>query len=258
MFRGWSLTGWTAYVQILCRRTSTAYEAWRNKVWDALRQGHAEQVAVYGEKLAALLARAGVMIQGRNPYFNRRVERTELKKSCVTLLSGVYPSWVKSMAETSGGPVPLALATKAHGAYVRFMEQAFEWENMTYVFYPYFWARASKWLDLMAIEDVDPTFQEFLTSGFARAVVPVRPGFENAVEHFRQTGQVWSGGELPAITDPDYLPIWEEIKARHEVPGEETVGDPWEITVPTDLVKLRATPELPRWEKQADGTWLEV
>jgi hypothetical protein len=130
---------------------------------------------------------------------------------------------------------------------------------MTFVFYPYFWARESHWQSLLAIEDNDPIFQEFLTSGYARVVVPVRPGFESNVEHFRQTGQVWSGGKLPVITDSDYLPIWEEIKAKLNAPGsEEPVGEPWEVVVPTKLVKLRTTDQLPEWEKQEDGNWREV
>ncbi|MEO0988382.1 MAG: hypothetical protein AAFY20_23015 [Cyanobacteria bacterium J06639_14] len=259
IFSGNGITGWTAYVQLKCRRTKTAFERWRNKVWDALHQGHLQQVATYEEKLAALTAQAGVQIQGRNPHSNRRIEQTELKKSCLTLITGTHPNWAGGTVDTKSGPVIKPSVVNSHGPYVRFMEQAFEWENMTYVFYPYFWARASQWQSLLEIEDIDPGFQEFLTSGYARVVAPVRPGFEKAVEHFRQTGQVWSGGQLPAITDPDYLPIWEEIKARLDAPGEEEpVGEPWEVLVPTQLVKLRNTDDLPQWEKLQDGTWKEV
>lgn len=259
LFSGYSLTGWTAFVQIQCRRTDRSMEAWRNKVWEALHQGHQQQVARYEEKLGALLAQAGVVIQGRNPYTNRRIEQGELKKGCITMLTGTHLGWVNAVKDTEMGPVPATGVAKFQGVYVRFMEQAFEWENMAYVYHPYFWARQSRWRTLMEVQDEDPAFQEFLTSGFARVVVPVRPGFESAVEHFRQTGEVWSGGKLPVITDPDYLPIAEELKARLDAPGEEEpVGEPWEVLVPTQLVKLRMDDALPRWEKQPDGSWTEV
>lgn len=258
-FHGYSVTAFSAYVHILCRRTQTAYEKWRQQAWDAMYRGHQQQVAKYEEKLAAILAKEGIAIEGRNPLFNRQTEQIELKKSAITLLTGSYPSWLNGIFETVGGPIPGLAAAESQGAYVRFMEQAFEWKNMTYLFYPYFWARKKEWLKLNAIEDVDPQFKDFLTSGYARVVVPVRPGFETAVEHFRQTGQIWSGGKLPDISDPDYLPIAQEIKEKLDAPGEEEpVGEPWEVVVPTQLVKLRPNNDLPKWEKQPDGTWQEV
>lgn len=256
---GHSLTGYTAYIHILCRRTVRAYREWQFKTWDTLRQAHQELVNEYEEKLAALAIQEGVEISGRNPVFNRKVERRELQKSAVHLITGVPPVWLNGISETAAGPQIKPSAATSQGAYVRFFEHAFEWEHMTYVLYPYFWARGAKWRQLMEIEDIDPDFQDFLTAGYARVVVPVRPGFEDAVEHYRQTGQIWSGGDLPTIADPDYLPIAEEVKARLQAPGdEEPVEDPWEVLVPTQLVRLRPDGSLPRWEKQEDGSWQEV
>jgi hypothetical protein len=259
IFRGNSITGYSFFVHILCRRTAASVNQWRHNVWDALNQGHKGQVATYEEKIAALSTQAGIKIAGRNPFANRRIEQKELRKSCIALLTGLYPFWLDGILEFQNGPQLNLLAAKKQGPYVRFMEQAFEWENMTYIFYPYFWARGKKWLDLNAIDDVDPMFQDFLTAGYARVVVPVRPGFEPAVEHYRQTGQIWSGGDLPDIADPDYLPIVEELKERLKAPGtEQPVGEPWDVLVPTQLVKLRPDGSLPHWEKQEDGTWRET
>jgi hypothetical protein len=48
------------------------------------------------------------------------------------------------------------------------------------------------------------------------------------------------GGPLPIISDPTYLPIAEEIAERSSRPmGEVLQSDPWKVTVPTSLVKLR-------------------
>jgi hypothetical protein len=255
-----SLQGWSFYVHVLCRRTWSAYDGWRQKVWDALHQGHQQQVAAYEDKLQAAQASTdtSVKIRGRNPLSNRELERVELKKSCVSLLTGTAPLWLSAIYNSKSGPLPSVLSQE-QGAYVRFIEEAFEWEQMTYLFYPYFWARAAKWLELLGVQDPDPLFQDFLTSGYARVLVPVRPNFEPAVEHFRQTGQVWSGGKLPDITDPDYLPLALELKEKQGAPGDEVpVGDPWDVVVPTQLVRLRPDGSLPQWKKQADGSWQET
>ena len=78
--------------------------------------------------------------------------------------------------------------------YVRFFEQAFEWEHITYTFYPYFWGWKQAWNKRMLLDDNDPHFADFLRAGAARVVFPVRPGFEEAVAHYLETGEIWAGG----------------------------------------------------------------
>ncbi len=59
---------------------------------------------------------------------------------------------------------------------------------------------------------------------------------------------------MPGITDSDYLPITEEIKARDNANGAETPeGEPWEISLPTSLIKLRDDQTLPMWERFTVG-----
>ena len=145
---------------------------------------------------------------------------------------------------------------EVEGDYIRFFEQAFEWQNLTYVFYPYFWGRKSKWAARVNYTDADPLFEAFLKAGAARVVVPVRPGFETALDHYMSTGETWNGGELPAIGSDDYVPILVEISEQLGAPGNEVAqGEPWEVVIPTSLVKLRADGSLPSWHKDADGAW---
>jgi hypothetical protein len=92
-----------------------------------------------------------------------------------------------------------------------------------------------------------------------RVQLPVRPGFETAVDHFRLFGEPWLGGSLPPISDDTYLPISDELTERLGRPGTELpVGEPWEVRVPTSLVRLRDDDQLPRWTQQADGSWVEA
>ena len=128
---------------------------------------------------------------------------------------------------------------------------------MTYLFYPYYWGRKVNWPKRSLLQDVDPQFAEFLKAGSARVVVPVRPGFESALAHFMDTGEIWEGADPPTLTSPLYVSIIDEIKERTQAPGDEIAqADPWDVRLPTTLVRLRPDASLPAWSKQADGSWV--
>jgi hypothetical protein len=58
-------------------------------------------------------------------------------------------------------------------------------KTQVYITYPYFWGRPDTWITkLTTINDPDPVFDEFLKAGFARVVVPARPGFEGAIDQY--------------------------------------------------------------------------
>src|SRR5205085_11741050 len=99
-----------------------------------------------------------------------------------------------------------------------------------------------------------PELADFLRAGAARLVLAVREGFQEAVLHFLETGQVWNGGPVPTLTSPLYVDIVDEIRAKTGAPGlEVAVGEPWKVRLPTQLVRLRPQLTLPTWTKTADG-----
>jgi hypothetical protein len=192
------------------------------------------------------------------------IERAELKKSCIALLAhtDLYAANIDDITAEGAAPafprpsVPSKpnpnIVGSDQGAFIRFFVQAFEWEHIMYLFYPYYWARRDNWYTSALADNPDPLFAEFLKAGAARVVVPVRPQLEGDVRYFLMTGQIWGGGAMPEITDADYLPITEEIKERDDALGAEVAqGEPWEVTLPTTLVRLRADDTLPEWRKFA-------
>jgi hypothetical protein len=119
---------------------------------------------------------------------------------------------------------------------VKFFEQAFEWDLMSYYFYPFYWAEKSKWVDMYQIDEMDDaTFKAFLESGMARVIVTVKPGFEEAVNWYMATGQVWNGGQVPTMSDELFMSIVDELR---EQTGE--VEETWESRVPTSLTVIQA------------------
>lgn len=246
-------------IEVKCKRTSRAYQKWQLDMHAKLMEAYQTKMADYEERLAAIELQAGVEIEGKNPALNLEVMKDELKKNCISIITDQHYDLFNSIQNgLNNMPQINIYENKAEGPYVRFFEQAFEWEHITWLTYPYFWGRKNTWEEKIAYEDTDPLFNQFIKSGYCRAVIPVRPGFEGAVDHFMTFGEIWNGGPLPAISSDLYLPIADELAERLGKPGYEIPqGDPWEVRVPTNLVKLRADDKLPTWHKDTNGNWIE-
>ncbi|KRG43141.1 hypothetical protein ARC20_10160 [Stenotrophomonas panacihumi] len=247
-------------IEVNCQRTDRALQAWRLETHAAIQQAYLKLERDYQDQLAALETAAANAVQGRNPAENRRIERNEIKKLAISALTAQHYDLFGAIGTSPQGyPQPDLTEAEAEGRYIRFFEQAFEWEQMMYLFYPYFWGRKSKWRSQALLQDVDTQFADFLRAGAARAVLPVRPGFEAAIAHFLDTGEIWEGADPPTLTSPLYVSIVQEIKERDQAKGDEVAqGDPWDVRIPTTLVKLRPADDLPQWQKQSDGTWVPV
>ena len=247
--------------EIVCKQTPELFAKWQLQAYEKIVAAWQKLQLDYEEKMAALQFQkgSGGLLGAADPETNRQIERTELKRSCIAILSnapvdGADALVPKSPIKTSPSlfdPDPAVIETS--GSWVRWFEQAFEWDKIGYVFYPYFWGRSSEWISRLNLKNDDPLFLNFLKAGYARVVVPVRNGFEDAVNFYMLTGKPWLGGGLPKIWDkgqnPLYLLITEEQKEQSGAPGDEKpVGDPWEIRLPTTVIRLRNDNKLPMWK----------
>ena len=231
-------------VEVTCRRTDRTYTQWKIQIFNAIFDAYKAQLAEYNQAISALEIQSGISISGDNPGRNREVEKEELKKSCLELITRQRFSTFNAMVSNhsaEGYPEAHPDEAEAEGKYIRFFENAFEWEQITYIFYPYFWGRKANWTTVKQFDSSDPLFAKFLRAGAARVQVPVRPGFESAILHYMSTGEIWSGGDVPVINDPEYLSIVNEVKAGQDDSGTP-VGDPWIVKVPTSLVMLQSNP----------------
>ncbi len=249
-----------AAVEVTCNRTDRALEYWRIRTHQAIKAGYLKQLKDYEDRLEAAKAQAVTQVRPRNPQLNSALQRDELKRAAISVFTAQHFDSFNSIQSGGMGLPQIDLAEASlEGPYIRFFEQAFEWQQMMYVYYPYFWGRKSRWVEVSLLEDADVEFAAFMKAGAARVVVSVRPGFELAVQHFLETGQIWEGGDPPTVTSATYLNIVDEIKERQNAPGAEIpVGDPWEVRVPTTLILLRKKDSLPRWKKNPDGSWVDA
>ncbi|MFI6292537.1 hypothetical protein ACIBEJ_13180 [Nonomuraea sp. NPDC050790] len=241
---------WAVAIDLDCKLSPEAYASWQHLAFDAIIAAYQQQLAEYNERKAQReLERSNSRQFGRNPLANRRVERDELKKWVIMMLAKQPELNLDSFKSPTGTPVLDLDKANANGRYIRFLENAFEWQNMLYVFYPHLWGRRARWVSALNVTDPDQDFAAFLRAGAARVQVPVRPGFERAVAYFVHTGNVWDGNDVPTVEDELYVPIIDEITTnlgRIDGGVPYPAGSrPWEVVVPTDLVLVQDPSEVP-------------
>ena len=244
-----NINAYAVVIEVECERTARHYEDWQIKTFEKIMAAYQAAMAQYENKLRATEASSGVLIAGQNPRINREIERTEMKKHCITMLTGEHYQNFNSM---SGNPPEIDLVDAAiEGKFIQFFEQAFEWEQMTYLFYPYFWGRKENWVKVSTTFDNDPLFTRFLQAGSARVVIPVHPAYNDAILYYSQTDLLWNGGDAPIIRDDDdpdplYIALYEELKAQQDdLDNAKPEGNPWKVVLPTTLVWLQPEPALP-------------
>jgi hypothetical protein len=235
-------------VGINYRRLEKEYEQWQLKTHAQIVAGYHRQRAEYLDQLGRYQAAVRTQMALAHGFsHDTGMERQELKKAFIHLLMSEHPGAVYFPTPSAGGFPMDPHYVKTWGAVVAFFERAFEWEHLMYVYYPYFWGRKAKWGELILIQDLDPEFEAFLKAGAARVVVPVRPGFEAALAHYHETGDVWMGEEIPDMFSERYVSIIAEIKARNANAGEEVFVEEWDVRLPTTLVMVRDDDDLPQF-----------
>lgn len=230
-------------VTVKCQLTEAALNEWKQKAFKAIIDAYEQKLEEYNAKLEEQ-KNVAVEIKRTNPGFYRQMENMILRKNCISYLIDRTPSaqntYGKTMAagtEFTNYEVTLNQQLADYGAFVKFMEQAFEWNIMSYNFYPYYWAPRSSWKEKYQFDEAtDPLFRNFIQAGMAQVIVTVRPGFEEAVYHYLKTGKIWNGGQVPVIGDDMYMDIVSQVRT---IPAEP-VGKAWITRLPTDLTILQA------------------
>lgn len=237
----WDLGNYFVTIQARCALTAENFAEWQITTYDAILQGYQKQKGEY-------YARTGSGPTGRaapNPLASREIEKSELKKGCMRLLSERYFELVGGALGEDGGPPQIAVDAPR---YSQFFEQAFEWNEMTYTFYsrveiPGLVREApavSVW------PGNDPLFTSFLEAGAASVMLPVKPDYDLIILYYLSSGMIWDGANALTPTVDEYVSIVNELKTVSmtvERPAED--GNGWDILVPTSMTMLQAKPTLP-------------
>ncbi|PTA47811.1 type II secretion system protein GspG [Micromonospora sp. RP3T] len=212
----------------VARRTDRTFRDWKQRVWTVLRDTALARYQTQQALLQDKRDRLWMLLSGKDTLTLRRLERDELMRGVLTWLIGpefeTAPSEVGSIVKLAmdrdadavdtpdDRPQPDRRLTAAQwgtvsgfGDLVKFVHHAVEWENLLYFLYPYFWGSDDLAREKLLFEHADPGHRDFLRAGYARVVVPIRPGFEERFTHLLDTGS-------PTGTSP-YLTIAQEVAA---------------------------------------------
>ncbi|WP_053002243.1 hypothetical protein [Kordia jejudonensis] len=229
-------------VSIQLKRLDETIETWQLETFNAIVTAYEDKLAAYRSQKVDEDSKIDEM-KGSNPLFYRQIEQTVLRKNCLSYLIDQAPTATNTFGKKmyTGDVldtynVTVTKSLDDYTSFAKFMEQAFEWDIMSYNFYPFYWGNRNEWNKLYNFENNDPLFRSFMQAGLARVVLTVRPGFEKAVLHYMSTGSIWNGGELPVLDDPLYRSIVDEL----DKPLGVKEGKAWKTRVPTSLTILQA------------------
>tara|TARA_R110000737_G_C14619775_1_gene492776 strand:+ start:725 stop:4054 length:3330 start_codon:yes stop_codon:yes gene_type:complete len=220
-----------ATIEVECKRTNRALMEWQISTFNAIMNRYEILMEEYEEAISGEENFGSVDIQGKNPIENQKIILNELKRQVITQMTGQTFDEFDAMQENVGEygyPEQDVDEAFSEGQEIRFVEQAFEWENLQYLFYPYYWGKKKDWPITSRLEDTDPLFQAFLQAGSCRLNIAVRPGFVTAVNTYLSTGCFpWDSKEegptiIPCLDIDDeeeeaadsMLSITEEMRAQ--------------------------------------------
>ncbi|WP_369133611.1 hypothetical protein [Modestobacter sp. I12A-02662] len=245
----------TVTFSVRCKLSASAEHSWKLGVYDALFSAWSQWKRDHeaGAVRKTLLGQTNAIDAGSSQR-NDQVIREELKRLLV--------AWLLDDAAFAGKPalqprpkddqgketgfadmdVPRAIADAPT---MQFLEQAFEWTNLSYAFYPYFWADRSKWEELSQVTSNDAEFERFLRAGSARVIVPARPNFEDAVRNWLVRGVPFITGQLPSPDDDLFVSLDTEVREMTSPQDDGIPGDDWQTRISTTMLHLDAADGLP-------------
>jgi hypothetical protein len=241
----------TFSMEVDCTLTAEALSEWQHSAYDALfaawtnwnEQWRAQQAATPGPRLSS--------VDSTSPTRNRQLVTDELKRQVISWLLPEGGGFAGRDGMVPGTPPPTDWErfdipkTLGSALDIQFLEQAFEWNNLTYIPYPYYWARDSEWDALNQIDGADAAFVQFLRSGSVRVIVPARPAFELAVMLWLVWQRPFLPGPLPLPGDDLYVSVAQEIFDLTQPPEDGVPGVTWEAKAPTTLLWLDAEADDP-------------
>ncbi|TBN06813.1 hypothetical protein EYD45_02700 [Hyunsoonleella flava] len=210
------------------KRTDAKFKQWQIETYNRIIEKYNQLVEEVKEQISIFDVTNTDF--GTNPLVNRDIEEMELKKACISILSNQHFNAYGAIQDDAEFGYPKIDFSKnfEENESVKFYEQSFDWGNMLYAFYPYYWGRKEGWINKLNLKDNDPLFEKFLKAGYARVLVPIRLGFERQIYNSNMIKI-----EIPDI-DSSYLmedefaenslAIIEEITDQYDLEGEIGTG----------------------------------
>lgn len=215
---------------INCTVTDKKLNEWKVVVYDEIMTAYEKMMAAYNNSIT----RFAMYDQQTNPLLLGNIERSCLYSSCMEMLLDIATD------KTGNGPGTIpTLLTVNRQRYVQFVEEAFEWDEMTYRFDD----QPSKLS--FALQGKDDSLRPFLQAGSAVVFLPVRPVYNFQLLYYLSAGVIWVT-RYPFIpvndTDIQTAAHIKKIQCWDEACREEKY---WTITLPTAMQVVQESNQLP-------------
>ncbi|MER8595987.1 hypothetical protein NKH33_31395 [Mesorhizobium sp. M1182] len=200
----------TLHATLRCERTAQAMTSWQLRTWEKVVDAHERLQQQYDRAVLEAAAQNAALfeISGASEAVNREVERNELKKWAIkTMRVETFDGPLfDAIVNVSDQPEIDPVVSDRQKPIVSFFEEAFEWREMSYFLYPYFWGRRSAWNARLATTGTDFRHTAFLQAGAARVIVPITPGYEERVLHYLDSDPAEPEVERIASPAPGEVP----------------------------------------------------
>ena len=243
--------GYHANLSLDCRLSEEGELAWQIKTYQAIMEGYEKLKQEAEEKMSEF----NPNLPGLNPDQKTQIIKTELKKEALRKMFRCNPfsasdQYVVGQEYNSDCCVDSENAEKA-----RFLETTFDWRNMTYEFYPYFYgdriahneSKSDNWDAIQKITDSDPHFESFLQASYATVCVPVNrdAAKEIAAVNFILNNSIANHEILPESMQSLLSDLQDEVVTKftydingNELPAPKETIDLGIYPTPTSLVIL--------------------
>ena len=181
----WDVKAISGSLVAKCKLSQEYIQQWQQETFKLIIDAYETAMIKYNQALAEENTK-GNLIKETNPSFYRQIENMVLRKNCISYIIDHSPKAVKTYGLAMSNDkntfseyeINTTAALDDYTSFAKFIEQAFEWDIMSYNFYPYYWGNKNDWAQLYQYDNNDPLFRSFMQSGMALVVVTVRPGFE--------------------------------------------------------------------------------
>jgi hypothetical protein len=124
-----------------------------------------------------------------------------------------------------------------YGEYIKFVQEAIDWDRILVLLYPYFWDRPDNQAIKLYFNHDDAAHREFLRAGAARVVLAIRPGHEREVVALLDQGEL--GTLAPASRFSQLITAVEEREKVFRARAEEATQPPEDPDdEPPDIVSV--------------------
>jgi hypothetical protein len=235
--------GFTVNMEIECHLTAEAYQAWKIEALASIVDGYQRLKDEADSKLGEF----NPNLPGLHPLKKKQLIRDEIKKETLRKMFRCNPFWINDKYEVGNEYSPECCLDAKNAEKVRFLESVFDWKNMNYELYPYYYADKDNWSQLLDLSDDDPHFEAFLQSSFASVQVPVfrDEQKEIAAVNFIANNSIANYEVVPADMGPilaelanNQPTLFEFDEQGNELPAPTSVVDLGVFQLPTSLVIL--------------------